>query len=569
MFACRNLIRINKNYNQLLNVQRSFASGKDIRFGNEARNLMLQGVEKLAKAVATTLGPKGRNVLLDQSYGSPKITKDGVTVAKHIEFPNKAMDLGAQLVKQVATQTNDIAGDGTTTATVLAHAIFDEGCRAVAARINPMDLRNGINIAVDSVVSELKKNSREVSSKEEVEQVATISANHDSHIGKLIATAMERVGKDGVITVTDGKTLQDELEVIEGMKFDTGFISRYFVSDQKNQKCEFERPLILLCDYKISSLQSCLPVLEHVSRAGRPLVIIAENVEGEALATLIVNKLRGVLNVVAIKAPGFGDNRKNILQDLAILTGAELFSEELGHKIEKFEPTQLGSAERIEISADDTIVLRGSGTKENIESRCEFIRESIERTTSEYDREKLKERLGKLSSGVAVLKVGGASEVEVNEKKDRITDALNATRAAVEEGIVAGGGAALLHAAKTLDSIIESTTNVDIRHGIKIIKSAIRLPTKIIAENAGVESSTIVGKLNEIKDSSIGYDAYNDQFVDMFKAGIVDPLKVVKTALINASSVSGLMLTAEAMVYDLPKPESNTPIPQGGVPDMY
>jgi len=514
---------------------------------------MLKGVEQLADAVQVTMGPKGRNVVIEQSYGGPKVTKDGVTVAKSIEFKDKLKNLGASLVKQVANATNDVAGDGTTAATVLTRAIFAEGCKSVAAGMNAMDLRRGINLAVESVVNHLKGRAKMISSSEEIAQVGTISANGDREIGDLIARAMEKVGKDGVITVSDGKTLYNELEVVEGMKLDRGYISPYFVTNAKTQKVELENPVILVHEKKISSINSILPVLELVVRDQRPLLIVAEDVESEALATLIVNKLRGGVKVCAIKAPGFGENRKANLQDLAVVTGGQLISEDLGLKLEKVQPDMLGSAKRVTVSKDDTIILDGGGDKKGIEERCEQIREAISNATSDYDKEKLHERLAKLSGGVAVLKIGGASEVEVNEKKDRVTDALNATKAAVEEGIVPGGGVALLYASRDLDKI--PTANFDQKVGVQIIQNALKMPTYTIAANAGVEGAVVVGKLLEQNSLDIGYNAATDEYVDMVKAGIIDPVKVIRTALTDAASVSSLMTTTEAVVADFPKEE--------------
>jgi len=530
-------------------------SGKDVRFGNEARAMMLAGVDKLADAVQVTLGPKGRNVVLDQAYGAPKITKDGVTVAKGIEFKDRYQNIGAQLVRQVANRTNDIAGDGTTTATVLTRAIFSEGCKSVDAGMNPMDLRRGIKLAVDHVLMDLKARTKMISSKEEIKNVATISANSDHAIGVLIANAMEKVGKEGVITVQDGKTLEDELEVVEGMKFDRGYISPYFITSPKTQKTEFEHPLVLLVEKKVSSLQSMLPLLEQVIKTQKPLVIIAEDIDGEALATLVVNKLRGGMSVAAVKAPGFGDNRKAILQDMAVLTGGTVISEDVGLKLETADFSTLGSCKTITISKDDTVMLDGAGEKEAIEERCELLRESIAVSSSEYEKEKLQERLAKLSGGVAVLKVGGASEVEVNEKKDRVTDALNATRAAVEEGIVAGGGTALLYASKGLQDLAAKMTNFDQKHGVEIMMRALTVPCKTIVSNAGVEGAVVVGKLLESTDTNWGYNAQNEMFCDMVQEGIIDPTKVCRTALVDAASVASLMTTTEAMVVDQPKKE--------------
>ncbi|KAG2436092.1 hypothetical protein HYH02_011603 [Chlamydomonas schloesseri] len=545
-----------------------FYAAKDVRFGIECRDKVLAGVNKLADAVQVTLGPKGRNVMIEQTYGGPKITKDGVTVAKAIELKDKFENIGASLVKQVASATNDVAGDGTTTATVLTRAILAEGCKSVAAGMNPMDLRRGINMAVDHVVGVLKSRAKMISTTEEIAQVGTISANGEREIGELIARAMEKVGKEGVITVNDGKTLENELEVVEGMKFDRGYISPYFVTDQKTMKVELDNPLILICEKRISGLQSLLPVLEKVVQVQRPLLIIAEDVESEALATLIVNKLRAGLKVCAVKAPGFGDNRKANLQDIAVLTGGEVISEELGIKMENVDVRSLGSAKRITVTKDDTIILHGAGAKADIASRCEMIRAAMDTTTSDYDREKLQERLAKLSGGVAVIKIGGASEVEVGEKKDRVVDALNATKAAVEEGIVPGGGSALLHASKTLDDVKTKLDNFDQKIGVNIIQNALRVPMKTIASNAGVEGAVIVGKVLEMAEPQMGYNAATGEFVDMIKGGIIDPLKVVRTALVDAASVSSLITTSECVVVEAPeekKPAAGYP----PAPDMY
>jgi len=524
---------------------------KDLKFGVEARALMLQGCDSLADAVQVTLGPKGRNVVIEQQYGAPKITKDGVTVAKNIEFKDRWMNLGASLVKQVSVSTNDVAGDGTTTATVLARAIFSEGCKSVAAGMNPMDLRRGINAAVEHVVSELKKNRKMISTTEEIAQVGTISANGEREIGDLIARAMEKVGKEGVITVGDGKTLENELEVVEGMKFDRGYISPYFVNNPKTQKCELENAYILIVEKKISGLTPLLPVLENVLKTQRPLLIIAEDVESEALATLIVNKLRGGVKICAVKAPGFGDNRRANLQDIAILTGGTVVSEDLGHKLENVELDMLGSAKKVTVSKDDTIMLDGAGESSAIEERCEQLKEAITEATSDYDREKMQERLAKLSGGVAVLKVGGASEVEVGEKKDRVVDALNATKAAVDEGIVPGGGSALLHASKTLKELEDSMTIFDQKIGVQIIREAIKRPLRTIAMNAGVEGSVVVEKVLASDDMGLGYNAATGEYTDMVKAGVIDPLKVVRTALTDAASVASLMMTSECMITEI------------------
>ncbi|GHP07052.1 TCP-1/cpn60 chaperonin [Pycnococcus provasolii] len=541
---------------------RSFA--KDVKFGVECRAAMLAGCEKLADAVQVTLGPKGRNVVIEQTFGSPKITKDGVTVAKAIEFADKNQNVGANLIKQVANSTNDVAGDGTTTATVLARAILSEGCKSVAAGMNAMDLRRGITQAVDHVVDELKGRAKMISTTEEIAQVGTISANGEREIGDLIARAMEKVGKEGVITVADGKTLENELEVVEGMRFDRGYISPYFVTNPKTQKCELENPFVLIFEKKISGLTTLLPTLEAVLKAQRALLIIAEDVESEALATLIVNKLRAGVKICAVKAPGFGDNRKANLQDIAILTGGTVISADLGHKLENVDVSMLGQAKKITISKDDTIVLDGAGTTTDIESRCDQLRDMIAQATSDYDREKMQERLAKLSGGVAVLKIGGASEVEVGEKKDRVVDALNATKAAVEEGIVPGGGTALLYASKNLTELGSKAQNFDQKVGIEIIQNALRKPVYTIASNAGVEGAVVVGKLLEMEDNNIGYNAATGEYVNMVAEGILDPLKVVRTALTDAASVSSLMMTSEAIIVEAPKPEGGG----GGAPGM-
>ena len=528
-------------------------AAKDIEFGSDARSKMLKGVETLAKTVKVTLGPKGRNVMLDKSYGAPKITKDGVSVAKEIELADKFENMGAQLVKEVAQKTADKAGDGTTTATVLAEAIIKEGCKAVAAGINPMDLKRGIDMAVEAVVEDVKSRSKEIKTSEEIAQVGTISANGDTSIGEYLARAMEKVGNDGVITVEDAKGLETELDVVEGMQFDRGYLSPYFVTNPDKMSCEYDNPYILLYDQKISSLQPMLPVLEAVVQSGRPLLIIAEDIEGEALATLVVNRIRGGLKVCAVKAPGFGDRRKAMLQDMAVLTGGQVVSEELGMKIENVTLDMLGTSKRVEITKDDTTIIDGAGQKDLIDARAAQIRKEIEATTSDYDREKLQERLGKLSGGVAVLRVGGSSEVEVKEKKDRIDDALNATRAAVKEGVVAGGGVALLYASKVLDKL--TAENEDQKVGINIIRKAIQAPVRQIADNAGVDGAVIVGKLLESTDANYGYNAQSGEYTDMIKAGIVDPTKVVRTALQDAASVGGLLITTEAMVTEAPVKE--------------
>ncbi|KAK7355340.1 hypothetical protein VNO80_14595 [Phaseolus coccineus] len=554
-----------KQVGSRLSWSRNYAA-KDIRFGVEARALMLKGVEELAEAVKVTMGPKGRNVVIEQSFGGPKVTKDGVTVAKSIEFKDKVKNVGASLVKQVANATNDVAGDGTTCATVLTRAIFTEGCKSVAAGMNAMDLRRGINMAVDAVVTNLKSRARMICTSEEIAQVGTISANGEREIGELIAKAMEKVGKEGVITISDGKTLYNELEVVEGMKLDRGYISPYFITNDKNQKCELEDPLILIHEKKISSINAVVKVLELALKRQRPLLIVAEDVESDALATLILNKLRAGIMVCAIKAPGFGENRKSGLQDLAVLTGGALITEELGLKLEKVDLDMLGSCKKITISKDDTVILDGAGDKKAIEERCEQIRSAIENSTSDYDKEKLQERLAKLSGGVAVLKIGGASEAEVGEKKDRVTDALNATKAAVEEGIVPGGGVALLYASKELDKL--QTANFDQKIGVQIIQNALKTPVLTIASNAGVEGAVVVGKLLEQDDLDLGYDAANGEYVDMVKSGIIDPLKVIRTALVDAASVSSLMTTTEAVVSELPKDDKDIPAMAGGMGGM-
>ena len=539
-------------------------AAKDIKFGTDARAKMLRGVEVLAKTVKVTLGPKGRNVMLDKSYGAPKITKDGVSVAKEVVLQDKFENMGAQLVKEVAQKTADKAGDGTTTATVLAEAIIKEGCKAVAAGMNPMDLKRGIDMAVEAVVTDVKSRSKEVKTSEEIAQVGTISANGDTSIGEYLAKAMEKVGNDGVITVEDAKGLETELSVVEGMQFDRGYLSPYFVTDAEKMTVEYEAPYVLLYDQKISNLQAILPVLEAVLQSGRALLIVAEDIDGEALATLVVNRIRSGLKVCAVKAPGFGDRRKAILQDLAILTGGQVISEELGMKLENTTIDMLGSAKRVVITKDDTTIIDGNGDKKEIEARKTQIKKEIEKTTSDYDREKLQERLGKLSGGVAVLKVGGSSEVEVKEKKDRIDDALNATRAAVKEGVVAGGGTALLYATKALEEV--QPTNQDQKVGVDIIRRALQAPIRQIAENAGVDGAVVAGKLLESFDYNFGYNAATGEYTDMIKAGIVDPTKVVRTALQDAASVASLLITTEAMVTELPEPKECGCGGHGGMP---
>jgi len=545
-------------------------AAKDIKFGTDARSKMLKGVETLAKTVKVTLGPKGRNVMLDKSYGAPKLTKDGVSVAKEIVLADKFENMGAQLIKEVAQKTADKAGDGTTTATVLAEAIIREGCKAVAAGMNPQDVKRGIDLAVDTVVKDVKSRSKAVQSSAEIAQVGTISANGDTTIGEYLAKAMEKVGNDGVITVEDAKGLETELDVVEGMQFDRGYLSPYFVTNPEKMNCEFDNPFILLYDKKISNLQAMLPILEPIAQGGRSLVIIAEDIEGEALATLVVNRIRGGLKVCAVKAPGFGDRRKAMLQDIATLTGGQVISEELGMKLENVTLDMLGTAKRVEITKDDTTIIDGAGNKADIEGRAAQIRQEITQTTSDYDREKLQERLGKLSGGVAVIKVGGASEVEVKERKDRIDDALHATRAAVREGIVAGGGAALLYATKALENV--KTDNQDQNVGIDIIRKALQAPLRQIAENAGVDGAVVAGKLLESKDTNFGYNAQTNEYVDMLKNGIVDPTEVVRTALQDAASVGGLLITTEAMVTEIPEKECHCgdgAAAAGGMGGMY
>lgn len=545
-------------------------AAKDIKFGTDARSKMLKGVETLAKTVKVTLGPKGRNVMLDKSYGAPKLTKDGVSVAKEVALADKFENMGAQLIKEVAQKTADKAGDGTTTATVLAEAIIREGCKAVAAGMNPMDVKRGIDMAVEAVVKDVKSRSKAVQSSSEIAQVGTISANGDTTIGEYLAKAMEKVGNEGVITVEDAKGLETELDVVEGMQFDRGYLSPYFVTNPEKMNCEYDNPYILLYDKKISNLQPMISILEAIVQSGRALVIIAEDIEGEALATLVVNRIRGGLKVCAVKAPGFGDRRKAMLQDMAILTGGQVISDELGMKIENVTLDMLGTAKRVEITKDDTTIIDGAGDKEAIVGRTAQIRQEISQTTSDYDREKLQERLGKLSGGVAVIKVGGASEVEVKEKKDRIDDALHATRAAVKEGIVAGGGTALLYATKALENV--KTDNQDQNVGIDIIRRALQAPLRQIAENAGVDGAVVAGKLLESKDYNYGYNAAAGEYTDMIKSGIVDPTMVVRTALQDAASVGGLLITTEAMVTEIPEKEchcGDAAAAAGGMGGMY
>jgi len=535
-------------------------AAKEVRFDTDARARMLRGVDTLADAVKVTLGPKGRNVVLDKSFGAPRITKDGVTVAKEIELSDKFENMGAQMVREVASKTNDVAGDGTTTATVLAQAIVREGCKSVAAGMNPMDLRRGIDLGVSAVVAHLAKQSKPISTEAEVRQVGTISANGESEIGDMIAKAMQKVGKEGVITVEEAKGLETELDVVEGMQFDRGYLSPYFITNADKMTTELEDPYILLHESKLSSLQPMLPVLETVAQSGRPLMIIAEDVEGEALATLVVNKLRGGLKVAAVKAPGFGDRRKAMLEDIAILTGGQVISEDLGIKLESVTPEMLGRAKRISITKEETTIVDGNGKKADVEGRCSQIRAQVDETSSEYDREKLQERLAKLAGGVAVIKVGGATEVEVKERKDRVDDALNATRAAVEEGVVMGGGCALLRSVSALKKV--KTSNDDQNVGVDIVRRSLQSPIRQIVENAGVDGAVVAGKLLESKDANLGFDAQAEKYVDMFKAGIVDPTKVVRAALQDAASVAGLLITTEVMVADAADDDA------GGMPAM-
>ena len=537
-------------------------AAKEVKFGSDARTRMLEGVDTLANAVKVTLGPKGRNVVLEKSFGAPRITKDGVTVAKDIELKDKFQNMGAQMVREVASKANDVAGDGTTTATVLAQSIAQEGARAVAAGMNPMDLKRGIDMAVDSVVGSLEKKSKKISTSDEVAQVGTISANGEEEIGKMIAEAMERVGNEGVITVEEAKSLDTELDVVEGMQFDRGYLSPYFVTDAEKMRATLEEPYILLHEKKLSNLQDMLPILEKVVQSGRPLLIIAEDIEGEALATLVVNRLRGGLKVAAVKAPGFGDRRKAMLEDIAILTKGTVISEEVGISLDAVTLEMLGSAKRVEITKDETTIVDGVGEKDEIQARCSQIRAQAEETSSDYDREKLQERLAKLAGGVAVIRVGGATEVEVKERKDRVDDAMHATRAAVEEGIVPGGGVALVKSISSLDKL--KPANRDQEVGVEIIRRALQAPARNIAENAGAEGSVIVGKLLESKDDNEGYDAVSGTFTDMIKAGVIDPTKVVRSAMQNAASVAALLITTEAMVADKPEPKEAAP----AAPDM-
>ncbi|WP_322415545.1 chaperonin GroEL [Mesorhizobium huakuii] len=539
-------------------------AAKEVKFHSDARERMLRGVNILADAVKVTLGPKGRNVVIDKSFGAPRITKDGVTVAKEIELEDKFENMGAQMVREVASKTNDIAGDGTTTATVLAQAIVKEGAKAVASGMNPMDLKRGIDKAVEAIVQELKTNARKVTRNDEIAQVGTISANGDAEIGRFLAEAMQKVGNEGVITVEEAKTAETELEVVEGMQFDRGYLSPYFITNQDKMRVELEEPYVLIHEKKLSNLQALLPVLEAVVQSSKPLLIIAEDVEGEALATLVVNKLRGGLKVAAVKAPGFGDRRKAMLEDIAILTGGTAISEDLGIKLENVTLNMLGRAKKVSIEKENTTIVDGAGSKDEIQGRVSQIKAQIEETTSDYDKEKLQERLAKLAGGVAVIRVGGSTEVEVKERKDRVDDAMHATRAAVEEGVLPGGGVALLRAAKALDGV--QAENEDQKHGIEIVRRAIEAPVRQIAENAGAEGSIIVGKLREKPEFGWGWNAQTNAFGDLYNEGVIDPVKVVRTALQDAASVAGLLVTTEAMVAEKPKKEPAVqPMPAGGM----
>ena len=535
-------------------------AAKDVRFSTDARDKMLRGVDILANAVKVTLGPKGRNVVLDKSFGAPRITKDGVTVAKEIELEDKFENMGAQMVREVASKTNDISGDGTTTATVLAQSIVKEGAKSVAAGMNPMDLKRGIDLAVTEAVKELEKRSKKIKTSEEIAQVGTISANGAREIGQMIASAMQKVGNEGVITVEEAKALETELEVVEGMQFDRGYLSPYFVTNAEKMLVDLDDPYILLHEKKLSNLQALLPLLEAIVQTSKPLLIVSEDVEGEALATLVVNKLRGGLKVAAVKAPGFGDRRKAMLEDIAVLTAGQAISEDLGIKLENVTLQMLGRAKKVSISKENTTIVDGAGKKKEIEGRINQIKAQIEETTSDYDREKLQERLAKLAGGVAIIRVGGATEVEVKEKKDRVDDALNATRAAVEEGIVPGGGVALLRTKKAVEKL--KSDNADVQAGINIVLRALESPIRQIVENAGVEGSIVVGKIMENKSDTYGFDAQAEEYKDMVTAGIIDPTKVIRTALQHAASVAGLLVTTEAMVAEHPKKES--PMPMGG-----
>jgi chaperonin GroEL len=541
-------------------------AAKEVKFSQDARERLLNGVDVLANAVRVTLGPKGRNVVLEKSFGAPRITKDGVTVAKEIELEDKFENMGAQMVREVASKTSDTAGDGTTTATVLAQAIVKEGAKSVAAGANPMDLKRGVDLAVSTVIDELKAKAKKVTSSDEIAQVGTISANGDPEIGAMIAKAMQKVGNEGVITVEEAKALETELDVVEGMQFDRGYISPYFITDADKMRVELESPYILIDEKKLSNMQSLLPVLESIVQAGKPILIIAEDVEGEALATLVVNKLRGGLKVAAVKAPGFGDRRKAMLQDIAVLTGGQVISEDLGIKLESVTLDMLGRAKKVVITKDDTTIVDGAGKKTDIEARVAQIRQQIEDTTSDYDREKLQERLAKLAGGVAVIKVGGATEVEVREKKDRVDDALNATRAAVEEGILPGGGVALIRTQAALDKL--RPANDDQKVGINIVRRALQAPARQIAENAGEDGAVVAGKILEKDSYAYGYNAATGEYGDLVKQGVIDPAKVVRTALQDAASVAGLLITTEAMVAEKPKKKGPPMPPAGGMGDM-
>jgi len=538
-------------------------SAKEVKFSTEARNKLLKGLDTLADAVKVTLGPKGRNVILDKSFGAPRITKDGVSVAKEITLEDKFENMGAQMIKEVASKTNDVAGDGTTTATVLAQAIAREGIKSVTAGMNPMDLKRGVDMAVIAIVNNIQDRSKKVTTAAEIAQVATISANGEKEIGDMIAKAMDKVGKEGVITIEEAKSMETELEVVEGMQFDRGYLSPYFVTNPEKMTCELDDPLILIHDKKLSTLQPMLPVLEKVSQSGRPLLIVAEDVDGEALATLVVNKLRGGLKVSAIKAPGFGDRRKAMLEDLAILTGGQMISEEVGTKLESVSMDMLGSAKRVVITKEASTFVNGIGNKNEIEARCKEIKAQVEESTSDYDREKLQERLAKLSGGVAVIRVGGATEIEVKERKDRVEDALNATRAAVLEGVVAGGGVSLLHASDSCLSSLKPI-NEDQKVGLEIVRRALQAPTRQIVHNAGEEASIVVGKILESKDHEYGYNAQTNEYGNMFKFGVIDPTKVVRAALQDAASVAGLLITTEAMVAEKPEPKGKPAMPDMG-----
>ncbi|MHA1152645.1 MAG: chaperonin GroEL [Alphaproteobacteria bacterium] len=535
----------------------------EVRFGADAREHLLRGVDVMAEAVKATLGPKGRNVLIGQAYGSPRISKDGVTVAKSIELPNRLENMGAQMLREVAVKTSELAGDGTTTATVLARAILREGIKAVTAGMNPMDLKRGIDMAVEATVADVKRRSRVVAGRAEIAQVGTISANGERAIGEMIADAMQKVGKEGAIAIEEAKSLETELEVVEGMQFDRGYLSPYFITDAEKMVCEMEEPYILLYEKKLSGLPSMLPLLEAVVQSGRPLLVIAEDLDSDVLATLVVNRLRGGLKVVAVKAPGFGDRRKAMLEDIAVLTGGQVVSEDLGIKIENVTLDMLGSAKRIMVTKDDTTLVGGAGEKKEIDGRCVQIRKQIEETSSDYDREKLQERLAKLAGGVAVIRVGGATETEVKERKDRVDDAVNATRAAVEEGIVAGGGVALLYATRALDRL--KPVDADQKVGVDIVRRALEWPVREIADNAGVDGAVVIGRLRESNDTNVGYDAQAGAYVDMFEAGIIDPTKVMRLALQDAASIAGLMITTEVLVVEQPERATG---PQGAMGPM-